>query len=97
MKLKLCYDEVITGNVSRSEEPDSEAGMEDDDGLKQTPIKSWLRKHMNSEKSPEREDSPPPKTKTSSNLPQYIIPLVGNDVAIDTVFHFSRQQNISLQ
>ena len=51
--------------------------MEDDEEAKVTPIKSWLRKHMNSEKSPEREDSPPPKTKTSSNLPQYIIPLVG--------------------
>ena len=70
---------VITGNVSRSEEPDSEAIMEDDEEAKKTPIKSWLRKHMNSEKSPEREDSPPPKPKTSSNLPQYIIPLVGNE------------------
>ena len=50
--------------------------MEEDEEAKQTPIKSWLRKHMNSEKSPEREDSPPQKTKTSSNLPQYIIPLV---------------------
>ena len=79
LKVQLHYDEVITSNVSRSEEPDSEAIMEDDEEAKTTPIKSWLKKHMNSEKSPEREDSPPPKTKTSSNLPQYIIPLVSNE------------------
>ena len=68
-------------NVFRSEteELDSEVIMEDEEEAKQTPIKSWLRKHMNSEKSPEREDSPPPTIKPSSNLPQYIIPLVGNN------------------
>ena len=69
------YD-VLTDYVSRSVTEDPESIMEEDEEAKQTPIKSWLRKHMNSEKSPEREESPPQKTKSSSNLPQYIIPLV---------------------
>ena len=77
---------IETNNVSRSEEPDSEVIMEDEEEAKQTPIKSWLRKHMNSEKSPEREDSPPPAAKTSSNLPQYIIPLVGNQCYNHDIF-----------
>ena len=76
----MKLDGVIMSSFCRSEEPDSEVIMEEDEEeAKKTPIKSWLREYMNSEKSPEREDSPPPTSKTSSNLPQYIIPLVGNE------------------
>ena len=66
-------------DVEASQDHDSDVVMEDSltrspTPTKQTPIKSWLKKHMDSEKSPERDSSS--TMKTSPNLPQYIIPLV---------------------
>ena len=50
---------------------------------KQTPIKSWLRKHLNSNVEDSQSLSPPRETPQSaqSSLPQYIIPLVSLNFA----------------
>ena len=76
-----------SNNICRAEdnsqEDDSDVVM-DDDEAKKTPIKSWMRNYMNSEKSPEREDSPTLLARTSSNLPQYIIPLVGSSCHLES-------------
>ena len=90
-----CIDIHNLFNFSTNEDnEDSDVVFDDDNDnsspTKQTPIKSWLRKHLNSsEKSSDGRESvsqsgresmsqSPPPSRMSQNLPQYIIPLVSD-------------------